>query len=147
MTTDNLVPLGSLTKAYTTMAVMRLIDEGKVSYNDTIAEHVDEILMRSNGTTMLKLFKGDKRILDVTVYELLHMRSGLGDYDDVGLMTKVLGNPGLDITALDYIHMFEKKDPFECNPGECEWYSSNGFVFLGMMLAQHSGANKMMDYD
>jgi len=53
MTTENLVPLGSMTKAYTTMAVLRLIDEGKISYNDTIPELVDDILMRSNGTTML----------------------------------------------------------------------------------------------
>jgi len=75
------------------------------------------------------------------------MRSGLGDYDDVGLMTKVLANPGMDITALDYIHMFEKEDPFLCNPGECERYSSNGYVFLGLLLAQQSGAKTMMDYD
>lgn len=147
MTTENLVPLGSLTKAYTAMAVLRLIEAGKMGFNDTIVEHVDEILMRSNGTTMLELFKGDKRILEVTIYQLLHMRAGLGDYDDVASMTATMADPDRELTALDYIHMFEKDKFFLCNPGECERYSSNGFVFLGLALAQQSGAASWKDYD
>ena len=63
MTTEDLIPLGSMAKAYTTMAVLRLIEDGKMGYNDTIVSRTDDILMRSNGTTILELFKGDKRIL------------------------------------------------------------------------------------
>jgi CubicO group peptidase (beta-lactamase class C family) len=147
MTTEDLVPLGSLTKAYTTMAVMRLIDAGKMGFNDTIVEHADAILMRSNGTTLLELFKGDKRILEVTIYQLLHMRAGLGDYDDVGMMTMTMADPAREFTALDYIHMFEKDKFFLCDPGECERYSSNGFVLLGLALAEKSGATTWSDYD
>lgn len=147
MTTENLVPLGSLAKAYTTMAVMRLIEDGKMGFNDTITQHVDEILMRSNGTTMLELFKGDTRILKVTIYQLLHMRAGLGDYDDIGVMAQTMADPAREFTALDYIHMFEKDKFFLCDPGTCERYSSNGFVFLGLALAQQSGAATWEDYD
>ena len=136
MKTDDIVPLGSMTKAYTTMAIMRLVEAGKMGLNDTIVEHADEILMRVNGTSMLELFKGDKRILEVTIYQLLHMRSGLGDYDDAGLMAMVLADPSRDISALDYIHLFDKGKFFVCNPGECERYSSNGFAILGLALAQ-----------
>ena len=64
------------------------------------------------------------------------MRSGLGDYDDVGIMTKTMEKPDREYTAIDYIHMFEKDKFFMCDPGTCEWYSSNGFVLLGLALAQ-----------
>jgi CubicO group peptidase (beta-lactamase class C family) len=41
MKTDDIVPLGSMTKAYTTMAIMRLVEAGKMGLNDTIVEHAD----------------------------------------------------------------------------------------------------------
>jgi len=44
--------------------------------------HVDELLQRSNGTTMLELWEGNEEINNVTIYDLLHMKGGLGDYDD-----------------------------------------------------------------
>ena len=124
---------------------MKLIEDGKMGFNDTIVSHMDEYLQKINGTTMLELFKGDKRILEVTIYQLLHMRSGLGDYDDVKVMTQTMANPEIDLTAIDYIHLFTER--FHCDPGSCEFYSSNGFVFLGLALAAQSGAPSWRDYD
>ena len=82
MTVDAKIPLGSITKPYTVMAILRLIDQGKMGFNDSIGMHVDEILMKSNGTTMLDLWRGDTKINNVTLYDLMHMKGGLGDYDD-----------------------------------------------------------------
>ena len=82
MTVDAKIPLGSITKPYTVMALLRLIDQGKMGFNDSIGMHVDNILMKSNGTTMLDLWRGDTKINNVTLYDLMHMKGGLGDYDD-----------------------------------------------------------------
>lgn len=82
MTVDAKIPLGSITKPYTVMAILRLIDQGKMGFNDSIGMHVDNILMKSNGTTMLDLWRGDTKINNVTLYDLMHMKGGLGDYDD-----------------------------------------------------------------
>ena len=52
MMVDDKIPEGSVTKAYTVMAILRLIDQGKMGFNDTIASHVDGLLMKSNDTTL-----------------------------------------------------------------------------------------------
>ena len=68
MTVKDKIPLGSVTKPYTVMTILRLIDQGLMGFNDTISSHVDRILIESNGTTLFDLWKGDERINDVTLY-------------------------------------------------------------------------------
>ena len=73
LTVNDLIPLGSVTKAYTVMGIMRLIENGTMGFNDTIASHVDEILSRSNETTMSDLWNNDTLLNEVTIYRLMHM--------------------------------------------------------------------------
>lgn len=68
MTTEDKIPEGSVAKSYTVMAILRLIDLGKMGFNDTIASHVDDILMKSNGTNLQGIWKGDAKINNVTIY-------------------------------------------------------------------------------
>ena len=82
MNTKNIVPLGSVTKTWTAVGIMRLIEEGRMGFNDTIDKHVDQLLKESNGTTLLELWNGDATINTVTIYQLLHMKGGLRDYND-----------------------------------------------------------------
>lgn len=133
MKPDDLIPLGSLTKAYTSMGIMRLIESGAMGFNDTIAEHVDEILTRSNGTTLLQIWKGDQTINTVTIYQLLHMESGLGDYDDMALLEWTIRNEDKTYNPLKFLYGLNGK--FICKPGTCEYYSGPGFVLLGLALA------------
>jgi CubicO group peptidase (beta-lactamase class C family) len=64
---------------------MRLVEEGKVGLNDTVAQHVDPILKSGNGTTLLELWNGNQLINTVTIYQMLHMKSGIQDYDDTAM--------------------------------------------------------------
>ena len=82
LTTTDLIPLGSMVKPMTAMSVLRLIEQGKVGFNDSIGMHVDSILKSGNGTTMLELWNNDTTINNVTIYQLLHMSSGMLDYND-----------------------------------------------------------------
>ena len=68
------------------MSVLRLVEEGKVGFNDSIAMHVDPILTSGNGTTLLQLWNGNPLINTVTIYQVLHMKGGLGDYDDQAML-------------------------------------------------------------
>ena len=139
MTADNIVPLGSLAKAFTAIGIMRLYQEGKLDLGDTIDKHVNEILMKSNGSTIQDIWNGDPTINKVTIYQLLHMKSGLYDYVDAEIMEYTAEYPDKDITPLDYLYITSKR--WRCPPGTCESYSSIGYGILGLVLAQHAGAN------
>ena len=132
-------------KGYTAMAIMRLVDQNIISLNDTVSPLVDEFLSRTNGTTLLELFNQDARINDVTVYHLLHMRGGLGDYDDHEMTQWTLNHPDEDFSPLDYLHSMPKT--LLCDPGSCEYYSSNGYEILGFILAQQANATSWETFD
>ena len=133
MTVDDKIPEGSVTKPYTVMAILRLIDQGIMGFNDTIASHVDEILMKSNGTNLLGIWKGDAKINNVTLYQLMHMKSGLGDYSDNFIFSWTIKNPDKDFSPLDYLYNLNKT--FVCEPGTCEYYSSVGMSLLTFAAA------------
>jgi D-alanyl-D-alanine carboxypeptidase len=81
-TLDSRYPLGSVTKAYTAVAVMRQYEKGNLDIDLPIAIYVDPLLKRDNGTTLLELWRDDPMIQKVTGRMLLSMRSGIPDYDD-----------------------------------------------------------------
>jgi len=68
MKTTDLVPIGSVMKGYTSMGIMRLVEQEVFGLNSTVAPLVDPFLKRINGTTMLELWNGDKTIEQVTVW-------------------------------------------------------------------------------
>ena len=133
MTTTDIIPLGSITKSFTAMGIIRLIEAGEMNFNDTVASRVDKILMSSNGTTLLKMWKGDERINKITLYQVLHMEAGFGDYDDVAVTLWALQHPNRNLDPLDYLYMIAGK--FYCEPGTCEYYSTSSYILLGLALA------------
>ena len=82
MEVKDIVPSGSITKCITAVGIMKLYEEGILNLNDTIDVHVNKILQASNHSTIQDIWDGDARINSVTIYELLHMKGGLKDYDD-----------------------------------------------------------------
>ena len=82
MTEDDFIPLGSMIKPMTAMAVIKLVEEGKVALNDSIGMHIDPILKSGNNTSMLELWGNNTEINNVTIDMLLHMKSGMLDYSD-----------------------------------------------------------------
>jgi CubicO group peptidase (beta-lactamase class C family) len=59
--------------------VLQLVEKGLVKLTDAAATHVDPALRQLNGTTLHAHF-GDW-IDGVTIENLLHMTSGVADYD------------------------------------------------------------------
>lgn len=58
MTTDKMIPTGSQAKMWTAMNVLRLIEAGKLDFNDTVPSLVDDILYKMNKTSILEIWGG-----------------------------------------------------------------------------------------
>ena len=56
MTNENIIPVGSITKTWTGVGVLRLYEQGKVGLNDTIDKHVNDFLKKVNGSTLTDIW-------------------------------------------------------------------------------------------
>jgi CubicO group peptidase (beta-lactamase class C family) len=144
-TTANLVPLGSITKTYTAAAIMGQVERGLVNLDDPMAQHVDPVLSKWNGTTLGQLFGADSGIYNVTVRHLLSMHSGLHDYNDKSYEDESLRNPTRDIGPFELIHAMRKSLIYP--PGTTGSYSSMNFVFLGLILAKGENVSSWDAYN
>lgn len=101
---EDKIPLGSFTKTFTAMTILRYIEEGKMSFNDTISSKCDDWLKKTNGTTLLEIFQGDETILNVTLWHLLSMTSGLKDYKDVPTYINQVEYPNKYENPIDFMY-------------------------------------------
>ena len=140
LTVENRIPMGSATKLYTAVAVMKLHEAGVIDIDEPICRLVDPWLTRTNGTTLAGLWQNTS-INTITARMLMGMRSGLADYDDQKLAAFAL-DPATwpsDITPYDYLHRWAQKH-FLFTPGDGGSYSSIGYVLLGVLAAAATGA-------
>jgi CubicO group peptidase (beta-lactamase class C family) len=111
--------LASVTKQFTAMAIMMLVDAGKMSFDDPITKFFPEFPAYG------------KRI---TVRHLLNHTSGLIDYEDMIPQGTTL--PVLDINAL---RLLQVQDHTYFPPGSQFRYSNTGYAFLALIVEKVSG--------
>eukprot|EP00040_Diaphanoeca_grandis_P009265 m.48216 g.48216 ORF g.48216 m.48216 type:complete len:460 (-) comp20690_c0_seq1:260-1639(-) len=127
----DVIPTGSYAKPWTAVAILRLVEDGKIDLDGAIVPLLDPVLTRINGTTMRELGWGAE-IENVTVRMLLHMTAGIMTYNDTTIMRETLQDPAYDITPQDYLAINSKR--FSCAPGECDGvYCSIDFLLLGLI--------------
>ena len=150
-TTESRYPVGSVTKTWTAAAVLQLHERGLVDIDASVAQYVDAILTRENGTTMAALWTDPKTgVVDPFVHKitarlLMGMRAGLHDYNDTWYYDVTMNDPTYDVTPYDILHRLNKT--FVCEPGLCGKYASPGFEILGLLVAQMTGATRWEEYD
>eukprot|EP00964_Phaeocystis_antarctica_P146773 scaffold113191_cov57-Phaeocystis_antarctica.AAC.1 len=88
---DDRFLFGSGTKPFTAVAVLRLMEAGALSLTDLVAAHVDPLLGRANGTSVAALY-GAEAAAALTVGHLLHMQSGIPDFDTRSLDATILAD-------------------------------------------------------
>ena len=139
----DIIPAGSLTKPFTAVSVLHLVDSGVVGLDDLIGPHVDPFLSRVNGsnTTLESLWNATAvgstlGIRNVTVRMLLEMRGGLAEYDNSFVRKHTLDDPKWDISPLDYIALNSKT--WEFPPDTKSSYNSIGYMLLAMLVANHA---------
>jgi D-alanyl-D-alanine carboxypeptidase len=116
---SSLYEVGSITKQFTACAILLLADEGRITLDMPLSLFVPDF----------------PRGKEITVRDLLTMRSGIADYtDQPGVDTKVFG----PATPADIVATV-KSLPLDFTPGTQWEYSNTNYVLLGIVIEKASG--------
>lgn len=129
ITTDTLYGIGSVSKIYTTAAVMKLIDDGKVKLDSPITQYLPNFRM------------ADERYKDITVRMLLNHSSGLfgSSTNDAFLFADT------DQRATSELLRRLQGDPngysprLKADPGAMSVYCNDGFTLAELLVEAVSG--------
>jgi CubicO group peptidase (beta-lactamase class C family) len=120
--------LASFTKQFTAMAIMLLVHDGKLRYDETLTEIFPDF--PAYGKT-------------ITVRNLLNHTSGLPDYEDLmDAVEKVKGptwTPEKQIQDHEVLELLKKEKDGKFAAGTSWSYSNSGYVTLGLIVATVSG--------
>lgn len=120
MQPDAVMRIGSITKQFTAVAIMLLVDEGKLAVTDPINKFLPGYPMQGK---------------NITIEHLLTHTAGIPNYTS---------KPGFrdtherDVTVQQMIDSF-KNDPLEFEPGTRYAYSNSGYFLLGAVIEKLSG--------
>lgn len=118
-TPDTVFRIGSITKQFTSMAMLMLEERGLLSLNDSLSMYINDY---PNGD-------------NITLTHLLNMTSGIVNYTDRDDF-KSYKNKAL--TPLALIEKF-KHEPQTFEPGTQYQYSNSNYVLAGYIIEQVSG--------
>lgn len=121
VTKDTVFELGSITKQFTAVAILMLVEDGKVKLDETIATYLPQVPQPWRG---------------ITVRHLLTHSSGIQEYLSVpGLPDEAHGATNRDQMA----QLFFQRLKLEFGPGETWAYSNSGYLLLGNIIEKASG--------
>ncbi|WP_416865539.1 MAG: serine hydrolase domain-containing protein [Imperialibacter sp.] len=109
--------MASVSKQFTTMAVMLLKEEGTLTFDDTLSTYFPSFPLWAE---------------TVTIRHLLTHTSGIPDYYGLGAAV-----PGF--TNSDVVNVVERIDSLNFAPGEQYEYSNTAYVLLSSIVQQVSG--------
>eukprot|EP00591_Stephanopyxis_turris_P005079 CAMPEP_0195516336 /NCGR_PEP_ID=MMETSP0794_2-20130614/7095_1 /TAXON_ID=515487 /ORGANISM="Stephanopyxis turris, Strain CCMP 815" /LENGTH=426 /DNA_ID=CAMNT_0040644911 /DNA_START=114 /DNA_END=1391 /DNA_ORIENTATION=+ len=155
---------GSITKISTGSAILRLVEEGKITIDDTIPQYVDPMIaqMHSVDPDGFKYNSSEDlwgpEVADVTIRHLATMSSGIPDFDTAKpwppppvdpLRATIYNNSAHDYLPPELFSLpWVATGKLEFKPGTKAFaYSSTNFMLLGLILAQQAGAASWMSYD
>lgn len=120
-TEQSVYRIGSITKQFTSAAVMRLVEQEKVGLDDSIAAHLPGLPAAWRG---------------VTVRQLLNHTSGIPSY--TGLGEAWHRRWGEEMTP-DTLIALTASTPMWFTPGTRWQYDNTGYILLGMLVEKHTG--------
>ncbi|MFI2607655.1 serine hydrolase domain-containing protein [Kitasatospora sp. NPDC018619] len=129
MSADLFMRIGSVTKTFTTTAVLRLVDQGKLGLDDPVSRYVPNVP------------GGD----GITLRQLGEMRSGLFNYTlDQGFQQALFSDPNRAFTP-DQLLAYAFKHPANFAPGSAYEYSNTNLVLLGLVV-EKAGGQPLQDF-
>ena len=120
-TPETVYRIGSITKQFTSAAIMRLMEQGKLSLDDTLQKFLPNFPSQGNR---------------VTVRHLLNHTSGIKSYTSLG--PKWARVMRLDLVPDSLVALFAN-EPFDFKPGDRWMYDNSGYFLLGMIIEKLSG--------
>lgn len=117
---DHVMRLGSITKQFTAVAILQLMEAGKIALNDPVTKFFPDY--PDTGKS-------------ITVEHLLTHTSGIPSYTGKsGFMAKA----AKDISVSEMVDSF-KNDALEFEPGSTFKYNNSGYFLLGAIIEKVSG--------
>ena len=113
--------LGSVTKQFTAMAVMMLVEQGKIRLDDDLTKYLPGYPIQGHR---------------ITIDRLLNHTSGIKGYTEMG--EKFWNKSRLDLSHEEMIDLFSA-EPFEFAPGERYQYNNSAYYLLGVIIEKVSG--------
>ena len=120
---DSPFRIASITKTFTAIAVLQLIDEGKLKRSDKLSRFFPDFP------------NADK----ITIRDLLRMRSGIADFADEGFLKKAYTNPLMNFTAADAIALSKDRAAEFIEPDRETHYCNLNYILLGEIVKDITG--------
>ena len=122
LTTDAVWPIRSVTKSVTVTLILQLVDEGKISLDDTIDQWVPNV---PNGD-------------EITLRQLADMSSGVPEYTTQAWIDEYVKDTQKAFTTEELID-FAVAEPAQFAPGAQKVYTNTNTLLLGQVVAQEYG--------
>ncbi|HEY9314296.1 serine hydrolase domain-containing protein [Williamsia sp.] len=122
-TLDTKVRIGSNTKTWTGTAIMQMVQEGKISVDDPVSKYRPDV---PNGE-------------NITVGQLLNMRSGLYNYTETVTLNEALDNEPQKVWTPEQLLALAFANPPYFAPDQGYHYSNTNTVLLGLIAEQLDG--------
>ncbi|MDH3708818.1 MAG: serine hydrolase [Cyclobacteriaceae bacterium] len=119
MTADHVFEIGSITKQFTAVGILILLEEGKLSLYDEITKFIPDYPTQDH---------------PITIHHLLNHTSGIKSYTSMNIMAIARQ----DMSPTELIDFF-KNEPMDFNPGDEYRYNNSGYILLGYIIEKLSG--------
>jgi D-alanyl-D-alanine carboxypeptidase len=121
VTSNTIFRIGSLTKQFTSAAIMGLVEQGKLSLDDPLSQYMPNVPAHWR---------------PITIRQLLNHTSGIPSYTDVGPRMRTVFATG---TPRDTMLAMLRNDSLMFTPGTGFYYNNTGYYILGMLIEQLGG--------
>jgi CubicO group peptidase (beta-lactamase class C family) len=125
-TIDTRFPIGSITKMFTAVAVMQLVEQKRVDLDAKVATYLPNAPYATQ----------------ITVRQLLQHTSGLWNYVDYAIAKHLSSKPTTTAAILSMV----AGHPLTATPGTKYEYSNSGYVVLGLIV-EHVAGETLAEYD
>ncbi|WP_108245532.1 serine hydrolase domain-containing protein [Muricauda brasiliensis] len=120
METNNVFEIGSMTKQFTAISILMLMEKGKLRLDDEITKYIPDYPTRGH---------------KITIHHLLNHTSGIKSFTSVKGLNAIAND---DMEPLEVIDFF-KNEPMDFAPGDQFKYNNSGYVILGYIIEKASG--------
>jgi D-alanyl-D-alanine carboxypeptidase len=134
---DSPLTMASTAKLFTTVCILQLWEQGRLSLEDKVARYVDEAVLEG-----LHVFKGRGYSLELTLADLLFQTSGLPDYFEEGSnMRKRTLTEDYSISFAQMVEMTKNLRPHFAprHSQRKAFYSDMNFDLLGEVIERITG--------
>ncbi|SFT52063.1 CubicO group peptidase, beta-lactamase class C family [Algoriphagus locisalis] len=120
MTPNNVFEIGSMTKQFTAVAILMLVEQSKLQLDDEITKFIPDYPTQGK---------------NITLHHLLTHTSGIKSFTS---MKSIRDIERQDLTPIELIDFF-KNEPMDFEPGQEFKYNNSGYVILGYIIEILSG--------